>query len=70
MEKVYIDENSDFKRALNVNEIPHTFILNGKGEIVSQHKSYAPGDELGIFEEVKKIIAEEEHHSDPAPEKK
>lgn len=68
--EVYIDENSDFKRALNVNEIPHTFILNGKGEIVSQHKSYAPGDELGIFEEVKKIIAEEEHHSDPAPEKK
>lgn len=57
--EVYIDENSDLKRALNVNEIPHTFILNGKGEIVSQHKSYAPGDELGIYEELKKIVAED-----------
>jgi len=56
--EVYIDENSDFKRALNVNEIPHTFILNGKGEIVSQHKSYAPGDENAVFDEVKKIVAE------------
>ncbi len=57
--EVYIDENSDFKRALNVNEIPHTFIINGKGEIVAQHKSYAPGDENKLYEEVKKLVAEE-----------
>lgn len=53
--EVYIDENSDLKRALNVNEIPHTFLINGKGEIVYQHKSYAPGDENHLYEEVKKV---------------
>lgn len=58
--EVYIDENQDFKRALNVNEIPHTFIINGKGEIVSQHKSYVPGEETKLFEEVKKLLAEAE----------
>ncbi len=52
--EVYIDENSDLKRAMNVNEIPHTFVLNGKGEIVAQHKSFAPGDEVKLYEEVKK----------------
>ncbi|MFM8438690.1 MAG: TlpA family protein disulfide reductase, partial [Candidatus Kapaibacterium sp.] len=68
--EVYIDENSDFKRALNVNEIPHTFILNGKGEIVSQHKSYAPGDELSVFEEIKKIVAEDASKTSQPDEKK
>lgn len=56
--EVYIDENSDFKRAMNVNEIPHTFVINGKGEIVSQHKSYQPGDENKLYEEIKKAAAE------------
>ncbi len=56
--EVYIDENSDFKRAMNVNEIPHTFLINGKGEVVLQHKSYAPGDETKLFEEVKKLVEE------------
>lgn len=68
--EVYIDENSDFKRSLNVNEIPHTFILNGKGEIVSQHKSYAPGDELSVFEEIKKIVAEDAEKNPQPAEKK
>ena len=33
----YLDENSDFKRAMNVNNPPHTFLYNGKGELVWQH---------------------------------
>ncbi|MCX7936120.1 MAG: TlpA family protein disulfide reductase [Chlorobi bacterium] len=55
---VYLDENADLKRALNVNEIPHTFVLNRRGEIVYQHKSYAPGDEELLFEALKKAAAE------------
>lgn len=51
---VYLDENADLKRALNVNEIPHTFVLNRRGEIVYQHKSYAPGDEDLLYEAIKK----------------
>ncbi|HET6991274.1 MAG TPA: TlpA disulfide reductase family protein, partial [Bacteroidia bacterium] len=34
--EVYLDENQDFKRALNVNNVPQTFVINGEGEIVWQ----------------------------------
>ena len=53
--EVYLDANSDLKRALNVNAIPHTFVLNGKKEIVWQHTSYFDGDEDELFEEVLKL---------------
>lgn len=53
--EVYIDSNSDFKRAMNVNNVPHTFLLNGDGEIVWQHNSYAPGDEEELYENVVKL---------------
>jgi cytochrome c biogenesis protein CcmG, thiol:disulfide interchange protein DsbE len=54
--EVYIDENQDFKRAMNVNNIPHTFLVNGKGEIVWSHNSYAEGDEEKLYENIKKLI--------------
>jgi thiol-disulfide isomerase/thioredoxin len=57
---VYLDQNQDLKRALNVNNVPHTFLLNGKGEIVWQHNSYAEGDEKHLYEMVKKVAAGEE----------
>ncbi len=52
--EVYLDENQDFKRAMNVNNPPHTFLLNGEGEIVWEHNGYAPGDENKLFDEIKK----------------
>ena len=58
--EVYIDSNQDFKRALNVNNVPHTFLVNGKGEIVWQHNSYSEGDEDELYEAVKKLAAGEE----------
>ena len=53
--EVYIDENSDFKRAMNVNNVPHTFIIDGNGKIVWQHNSYAEGDEDHLLEALKKV---------------
>jgi cytochrome c biogenesis protein CcmG, thiol:disulfide interchange protein DsbE len=53
--EVYLDANSDFKRAMNVNLIPHTFVLNGKGEIVWQHTSFSQGAELGLIDVIRKI---------------
>ena len=53
--EVYIDLNSDFKRAMNVNMPPHSFLLNGKNEIVWQHASFTPGDEEKLFENIKKV---------------
>jgi cytochrome c biogenesis protein CcmG, thiol:disulfide interchange protein DsbE len=49
------DENSDFKRAMNVTTIPHMFILNKKKEVVWQHNSYDEGDEKEIFQILKKL---------------
>lgn len=54
--EVYLDENQDFKRAMNVNVVPHTFLVDGNGEIVWSHNSYAEGDELKLFENVKKLV--------------
>ena len=48
------DINSDFKRAMNVVNVPYLCILNGNGEIVWQHTSYAPGGENEVYEELLK----------------
>ncbi len=53
--QVLLDPNGDFKRAMGVNTIPHTFLLNGEGEVVWQHTSYAEGSEHQLFDKVKKI---------------
>lgn len=58
--EVYLDQNQDLKRALNVNNIPHTFLLNGNGEIVWQHNSYTEGDEKRLYELVKKVAKGEQ----------
>jgi cytochrome c biogenesis protein CcmG, thiol:disulfide interchange protein DsbE len=58
--EVYVDPNGDFKRAMNLNNVPHTFLVNGKGEIVWQHNSYSPGDEEKLYENIKKVIAGQE----------
>lgn len=57
--EVYIDPNADLKRAMNVNMPPHTFVLNGKGEIVWQHVGFAEGNELELYEVIKKTAAGE-----------
>jgi len=54
---VLLDPNGDLKRAMNVNIPPHTFIINGKGEIIWQHIGYLEGDEAEYIEIVEKIIA-------------
>ncbi|HRH01724.1 MAG TPA: TlpA disulfide reductase family protein [Bacteroidia bacterium] len=53
--QVLLDPNGDFKRAMNVNNVPHIFLVNGNGEIVWQQNSSAPGDEEKIYELVKKV---------------
>ena len=58
--EVYLDVNQDFKRAMNVINVPHTFLINGKGEIVWQHTSYVDGSEEELFELVKKLANGEE----------
>lgn len=51
----YLDINSDFKRAMNVNNLPHTFLINGSGEIVWQAAGFMEGNESLIYDELKKM---------------
>ena len=51
----YLDTNGDFKRAMNVINVPHTFLLDGTGKVVWQHTTYAEGDEEELFELIKKV---------------
>ena len=58
--EVYLDMNADLKRALNVNLVPHTFLLDKDNQIVWQHNSYAEGDEEHLYELIKKLVAGQE----------
>ena len=58
--EVLLDPNGDFKRAMNVNMIPHTFLLDGNGDIVYQHTSCYEGLEEEIYEKVKQVAAGED----------
>ena len=53
--QVYLDPNGDLKRAMGVSTVPHTFLLNGKNEIVWQHRGYVEGDEDELLEQIEKI---------------
>ena len=48
------DKNQDFMRAMNVSQVPHVFVFNSKGKIVYSHTSYLPGNEVELFEAIKK----------------
>ena len=50
--EVYIDENQDFKRAMTVNNVPHTFLYDGNGVQVYSHNSFAPGDEEELYDQI------------------
>lgn len=53
---VLLDPNSDFRRAMNVNNVPHTFLIDGNGKIVMQRNTYTPGDDEKMYEELKKLV--------------
>jgi len=50
--KVVLDVNGDFKRALNVINVPHTFLYDADGKLFWQHTTYAEGDELELYRKI------------------
>lgn len=56
---VLLDPNGDFKRAMGVNNVPHTFILDKDGTIVYSHNSYTPGDEEELYKRLLELTEEE-----------
>lgn len=56
--EVLLDPNSDFKRALGINMIPYTIIVDGKGNIVYKHNGYTEGAEQELIEKIRELIAQ------------
>jgi hypothetical protein len=52
---VLLDPNSELRRALGIQMIPYTLILDGKGNIVYRHNGYTDGEEAELIETVRKI---------------
>ncbi len=53
--EVYQDSNREFATKMGVNPIPHTFLINGEGEIVYEHVTYSEGDEDKLYDKILEI---------------
>jgi hypothetical protein len=52
---ILLDVNKTFSQAMGVNSPPHTFLIDGSGNIVWQHVGYTAGDEEEIHEQLLKL---------------
>lgn len=55
--EVLLDPNSDFRRAMGVNLIPHVFVIDGNGKIAESRSGYTEGGEAHLIEKVRELIA-------------
>ena len=56
--EVLLDPNSEFRRAMGVQMIPHVFIIAGKGKIAESRSGYTDGAESHLIEKVRELIGE------------
>lgn len=54
---VLLDPNSDFRRALGIQMIPFTLIVDGTGKIVHKHNGYTDGAETELIEKVRELTS-------------
>lgn len=57
--EVLLDPNGEFKRALGIQMIPYTLIVDGKGKIVYKHNGYTDGAEEELIEKVRELLKTE-----------
>lgn len=55
--EILLDPNSDFKRALGIQNIPHMLIIDGQGHIVENRSGYTDGSENHIIKKLREITA-------------
>ena len=55
---VLLDPNGDLKRALGIQMIPYTLIVDGEGKIVYKHNGYTDGAEEELIEKVRELVKE------------
>lgn len=58
--EVLLDPNSDFRRAMGVNMIPHVFVIDGNGKIAESRSGYTEGGEQHLIEKVRELLNEAE----------
>ena len=56
--QVLLDPNSDFRRAMGVNLIPHVFVIDGEGKVAESRSGYTDGGELHLIEKVRELLGE------------
>lgn len=54
--EVLLDVNGDLKRALGIQMIPYTLILDGEGKIVYKHNGYTDGAEQELIDKVRELV--------------
>lgn len=54
--EVLLDTNSDFRRAMGIQMIPHVLIIDGEGKVVVSHSGYTDGSEQEIIEKIRELV--------------
>lgn len=52
---VLLDPNGELRRALGIQSVPYTLLLDGQGNIVYKHNGYTDGAEAELYEKVKEV---------------
>lgn len=55
--EVLLDPSGEFSRAMGVSNVPHTVLVDGKGNIVESHAGYTDGSEDHLIEKIRELIA-------------
>lgn len=53
--EVLLDPNSDLKRALGVQMIPHMIVFDGNGKMVMSHSGYTDGAEDEVIKKIREL---------------
>lgn len=53
--RVLLDSNRALQQAANVASVPHTIVVDGKGNVVYEHIGYQPGDEEELEKTLKSL---------------
>ena len=52
---VLLDPNGELCRALGIQSVPYTLLLDGQGNVVYKHNGYTDGAEAELYEKVKEV---------------
>ncbi len=53
--EVLLDPNSDFLRAMGIQQIPHLLIIDGQGKVVESRSGYTDGSESHVIEKLREL---------------